>query len=385
MEIELRKTDFTPAYDAAVIGGGFFGAVIARYLREHGYNRVVMIEKGPDLLKRASYNNQARIHNGYHYPRNIVTALRSHVNFPRFVEDYGECVHDTFEKVYAVAKVNSKVTARQFSLFCDRIGAPLEPAPPATRDLFNPDLIEDVFTCREYAFDPDKLRGIVRRQLRESGVEVRTETEAVRVSESGGGLILDTSGPTGNCRIEAKEVFNCTYSRINRLLRDSGLPVIPLKHELTELAVVDMPRRLKSIGITVMCGPFFSCMPFPALGRHSLSHVRYTPHVEWHDREDADYRDPHLFLDSTERKSSFAHMIRDAERYVPALSDIHQTGSLWEIKTVLPLNENDDGRPILFRKNHGLKGLTCIMGGKVDNIYDALEELDKSFIRQTAI
>ena len=26
-----------------------------------------------------------------------------------------------------------------------------------------------------------------------------------------------------------------------------------------------------------MCGPFFSAMPFPARGLHTLSHVRYTP------------------------------------------------------------------------------------------------------------
>jgi len=378
MATEGWKTDFTPTYDAAVIGGGFFGAVIALSLRQRGADRVVILEKGPDLLLRASYNNQARIHNGYHYPRNIVTALRSHVNFPRFVADFRECVDDGFEKVYAVAKVNSKVTGNQFRLFCDRIGAPIEPAPAKIKDRFNPDLIEDVFVCREYAFDPDKLRAIVRRQLREAGVEVRLDTAALRVSESGGGLAVECSGPQGGRRIEAKRVFNCTYSQINRLLVDSGLPIVPLKHELTELAVVDVPPELKNLGITVMCGPFFSCMPFPALGRHTLSHVRYTPHCEWHDREGSGFRDAHAFLDSADRRSAFMRMVKDAERYVPAMSGIRQHGSLWEIKTVLPMNENDDGRPILFRKDHGLRGLTCVMGGKMDNIYDALEEMDKT-------
>ncbi len=375
------KTDFSPAYDAAIVGGGFFGAIIALYLKEHGFDRVVLIEKGADLLTRASYNNQARIHNGYHYPRNIVTALRSHVNFPRFVADFRECVDDGFEKVYAVARLNSKVTGNQFRLFCERIGAPIEPASAKIRDRFNPDLIEEVFVCREYAFDPDKLRGIVRRRLREAGVEVRLNTAARRVIGSGGGLVVESDGG----RVEARRVFNCTYSQINRLLTDSGLPPVPLKHELTELALVDVPPAMRGLGITVMCGPFFSCMPFPALGRHTLSHVRYTPHCEWHDREDGEYRDAHAFMDATERRSAFLHMAKDAERYIPEMSGLRQTGSLWEVKTVLPMNENDDGRPILFRRDCGLPGLTCVMGGKVDNIYDALEELEKTVIKERAI
>ncbi len=50
--------------------------------------------------------------------------------------------------------------------------------------------------------------------------------------------------------------------------------------------------------------------------------------------------------------------------------------SIYEIKTVLPQSEEDDSRPILYRENHGLPGYSCIMGGKFDNIYDVLKELE---------
>ena len=36
-----------------------------------------------------------------------------------------------------------------------------------------------------------------------------------------------------------------------------------------------------------MCGPFFSLMPFPAAGLQTLSHVRYTPHFAWLERDHA--------------------------------------------------------------------------------------------------
>lgn len=80
-------------------------------------------------MARASYNNQARIHNGYHYPRSVLTALRSRQSFPRFIKDFPQCVCDDFDKYYMVGKHLSKVTAYQFEKFCKRIRAYLEPAP----------------------------------------------------------------------------------------------------------------------------------------------------------------------------------------------------------------------------------------------------------------
>ena len=66
-------------------------------------------------------------------------------------------------------------------------------------------------------------------------------------------------------------------------------------------------------------------------------------------------------------------MIADAVRYIPQLAKTRYLKSLWEIKTVLLENENDDGRPILYRKDYaGIQNLFLVMGGKIDNIYDIL-------------
>ncbi|GHW69346.1 D amino acid oxidase [Vibrio cholerae] len=47
--------------DAVIIGGGFYGSVIALYLQKtRGLRRIVIVEQEPELLSRASYNNQAR-------------------------------------------------------------------------------------------------------------------------------------------------------------------------------------------------------------------------------------------------------------------------------------------------------------------------------------
>ena len=43
---------------------------------------------------------------------------------------------------------------------------------------------------------------------------------------------------------------------------------------------------------------------------------------------------------------------------------------------MLVKNEGDDGRPILFERHEALPGCYSVLGGKIDNIYDALERLD---------
>ena len=82
----------TSEYDAVVIGGGFYGCVLALHLANSQRQRTVVLEAGPDLLRRASYGNQARVHQGYHYPRSLLTGLRSRVNFERFCEEFRDCI-----------------------------------------------------------------------------------------------------------------------------------------------------------------------------------------------------------------------------------------------------------------------------------------------------
>jgi hypothetical protein len=69
-------------------------------------------------------------------------------------------------------------------------------------------------------------------------------------------------------------------------------------------------------------------------------------------------------------------MQKDAQRYVPALARARHVDSLWEVKTVLPASEVDDSRPILFHRHPQLPELISVLGGKIDNVYDALKEVD---------
>ena len=355
-------------YDAIIIGGGFFGCCVALSMIDR-YPRMLILERESGLLTRASFGNQARVHNGYHYPRSLITALRSAFNYPRFIADFEDCVDRTFLQVYAIARQASRVSAYQYKKFCQNVGIPLQPASGQVASLFNPDLIEEAFSVEECAFDGLRLRDKLRAGIEEAGIEVAYGIEAKRISHGpAGSLQIETSDGVEVC---SERVWNCTYSQINHLLVSSSLPLLPLKHEITEIALIRVPPQLEGIGITVMDGPFFSTMPFPALGLHSLTHVTYTPHESWNDPEQ-NRRPPRN--PSLPSKSIF--MLRDAQRYVPALQAATFAGSLFETKTVLVRNEVDDGRPILCRRDYGLKNFSVIMGAKIDNIYDILKALD---------
>jgi glycine/D-amino acid oxidase-like deaminating enzyme len=371
--IEPRPYNDTSADSAVVIGGGFFGSMIAVHLRAIGVSQVTLCERELRLLARASYSNQARAHSGCHYPRAFLTAYRSRANLPQFAREFGPALKRDFTCVYAIAARRSKVRAAQFERFMHDIGARYEHAASGYRGLFDPRLVAAAYIVDEYAFDAARLRDMLGAQLARAGVDVRLGTEAVRVMPEGPTVRVEVRSAARNETLQADLAINCTYARTNWTVRESS-SVSGLKHELAEIALVEVPEELGDVGITVMDGPFFSCMPFPAEQCHSLSHVRYTPHGSLSDTDGA--LDPLRLLEEPciSRADS---MLADAARFVPVLRRSRHRKSLFEVKTVLLRHEVDDGRPILLRRDFAHPGVLSVLGGKLDNVYDVLAELDR--------
>jgi glycine/D-amino acid oxidase-like deaminating enzyme len=359
-------------FDAAVVGGGFFGCYFADHLARTGQS-VILLEREPQLMTRASLVNQARIHRGYHYPRSLLTGIRSAANYERFSRDFANCVDASRPAYYAVARASSNVTAQQYRRFCETIGIPVRPAPPAVRRLFSAETIEDVFAVEEIVFDAVKLRQEVVRRLAESGVTVRLGADVARISD---GAVF-----VGDQEIDADEVFVCTYAGTNDLFIHSGMPALPLRHELVEMALIEPPPELAGIGVTVMCGPFFSTIPFPSRRLHTLSHVRYTPHYAWSDPQ----VDVATMFRDFRRRTQYPQMIRDAQRYLPGIAAAHYVESLWEVKTILPQSDANDSRPILYHRDAATPHVAVILGAKIDNIYDVCDVYDAEHARRRAV
>ncbi|BDZ62016.1 FAD-dependent oxidoreductase [Demequina sediminis] len=371
----------TARSDAIVIGAGFFGLRIALYLREElGLARVTVIEAESTAMERASYVNQARVHHGYHYPRSILTAYRSRVSSRAWSDEHSPALYTSFRHFYAIASTFSKVNARQFETFCERIGAPLSEVRPPQQAWFSPGHIEKAWEVEEFAFDARVLRTLMLdRVARAGGVEILHNRRVARIESSGSVVSITTADGDVYC---APLAISSVYASTNELHRSAGLPLIPLQLEITEMALVRVPDQLRNAAITVMDGPFFSLMPFPARGLHTLSHVRYTPHARWFDSAEApDPRPIASRVDLAAQPSNFRPMIADARRYVPSLADLEYVDSVTEVKAVLRLSDASDSRPILVRNDAGIDGYYYVLGAKIDNVDDVLEELSHALVQ----
>ncbi|MBT5050279.1 MAG: D amino acid oxidase (DAO) family protein [Rhodospirillaceae bacterium] len=296
------------------------------------------------------------------------------MNFLRFAHDYRDCIADDFKALYCIGAQNSLVTKHQFEKFCNQIGAAYQPAGEPLQKLFNLDLIDAVYEVTEYAFDARALAGIVSREMEAACVDILLGVTVEDVKTEEDGLLLSLAQGNDRLELQSTRVFNCTYAGLNFVA--PGMPAgrARLKYEIAEIALITPPEQLAGLGVTVMDGPFFSCMPFPAKGCHSLTHVRYTPHFAWQDAE-AGAVHPYDVLNNSAPCSRHRYMIADATRYLPLLKDAHYEQSLFEIKAILLSNEVDDGRPILFQQHGDMAEMYSILGGKIDNIFDVKEAM----------
>jgi glycine/D-amino acid oxidase-like deaminating enzyme len=345
----------------AIIGGGFYGCMLALFFRSISES-IIVIEAGHRLFERASRVNQARLHAGFHYPRSFVTAIRCRTLQRRFARDFEDAIVADFDMLYAVAARRSKVTAERFIRMFKSVEAPISLASARHRALFDGNLVDEVFVCKEFAFDWSILRDRIAAKLDACGIKVLFDENVERLSTKANGATA-----------QARYVFNVTYANINNLLLRSGLQRLDLKHELAEILLVRPPPELDKCAVTVMDGPFFSTMPYPSRRLYSLTHVRYTPHYSWVDATAA--QSAYEVANDLPHETRWKHMMMDARRYVPCLAGIRYEESMFEVKTVLVKHERDDARPILLSSHNDAPHLYSVLGAKIDNIYDLFDVL----------
>jgi glycine/D-amino acid oxidase-like deaminating enzyme len=371
---------------AVVIGGGFYGSAIAIHLAQQGWN-ITLVEKEPVLMSKASYVNQARLHNGCHYPRSFRTAIRSRVNLPHFRDIYGAAVFERFRALYAIASRDSKVSSQHYQRFCRAAQIPLRTARKEDKALFDPRFVEAVYEVDEPAFDATVLRDQLLRQIPNLPINVHYNTSAISVqpaSSAKGELVVGLSSEES---VPADWVFNCTYAALNHIDGRINVRRPALRHQIAEIVLIRPPPELEERAVTMMDGPFFSTMPFPARELHSLTHVRYTHHMAWLEGGTSSEASPNPlnylaeYLRSgggTKGRSRANWMMRDAQRFLPALAKAHIEDSLFEVKTFVAETEVDDARPIYFHQDETMPQLISILGSKIDNVFDILTYVDSA-------
>ncbi len=372
-------------FDKIIIGAGLYGLYSALFCCNKG-QKVIVLECDDAPFKRATYINQARVHQGYHYPRSISTALKSAGYFERFNKDYAFCVNKEFDQIYATSSQYSWSNGKQFKDFCKAANIPCEELHAG--NYFKSGMCDGVFRTREYTYDAMILKKYFLDELEKyensfvikygekiSAIEKGDETYVIR-NESGESY-------------ESAFVLNSTYAGTNQILEMAGFEKFGIKYELCEIILCGVNEKLKGVGFTVMDGPFFSIMPFGKTGYHSLTSVTFTPHT-------TSYEDVPTFSCQSDSQghcsikrlgncndcpskpvTAFPYMANLARKYMLDDYQFEYKKSLFSMKPILLSSEIDDSRPTVIRTYSKNPTFVGVLSGKINTVYDLDEVLDE--------
>lgn len=367
-------------YDRIIIGAGLYGLYAALFCAKRGDNCLVL-EYDSEAFKRATYINQARVHMGYHYPRSLSTAVKSAGYFNRFNEDYGFCVLDKFDQIYATSAHFSWTNAEQFEKFCRAANIRCDEMPVSK--YFKPGMCDGAFMTEEYTYDAHILRDWYLEQL-EKYPNVKIEFGA-RIDKIQRKEDLYEVRMADASVYESRFVLNSTYASCNQILQkcvDFPEESFGIKYELCEIILCDVDEKLKDTGLTVMDGPFFSIMPFGKTGVHSLTSVTFTPHVTSYEKV------PHFECQAKSNgfcspeqlgncndciakpETAWNYMSGLAHKYMRDDLKFEYKESLFSMKPILKASEVDDSRPTVVKVHSSEPYMVSVLSGKINTVYD---------------
>ncbi len=369
------------SYHSVVIGAGIYGLYAASRLAETG-QPILIVEMDDGPFTRGSFVNQARVHNGYHYPRSVSTAVKSSSYFRRFSDDYAPAIIDNFRKVYALSSNFSFTNGVQFKRFCEYADVKCDAIDPG--EYFKPGMIDAAFETEEYAFDAKMLCNLLLQNVEKyDNVKIQYGTRIVeqKVQDDKYKLTLSNGD-----EILCDQVLNSTYASVNQILHLFGFEKFKIKYEICEIALCMPNENLKGVGLTIMDGPFFSVMPFNSEGVFSLTSVTFTPHRTSYTRlPDFDCQKintdctPEQFQNCNTCKarpeSAWNYMYQLARKYLKDEIDFTHKESLFAIKPILLASELDDSRPTVIREFRTNPSFISVLSGKINTIYDMDEVL----------
>lgn len=370
-------------YDRIIIGAGFYGLYAALFCCERGQS-VLVLECDPTPFRRATYINQARVHQGYHYPRSISTALKSAGYFERFNKDYAFCVNKEFDQIYATSSEYSWSDGRQFKDFCKAAGIPCEELHPER--YFKEGMCDGAFLTREYTYDAMILKDYLLEKLSaySTSVEIKYGVNIQNIDKLQDVYAVHTDDGS---EYRTGFLLNATYAGTNQILDMLGFEKFGIKYELCEIILCNVNEKLKDIGFTVMDGPFFSIMPFGKTGCHSLTSVTFTPHMTSYEgvptfgcQSNSDGYCSTFHLGNcndcpAKPVTAFPYMANLARKYMKDEYGFEYKSSLFSMKPILMSSEIDDSRPTVIRTYSKNPTFVGVLSGKINTVYDLDEVL----------
>lgn len=307
--------------NAIIIGAGFYGLMLATFLAKK--YKVTIYEEQLDVMTQASSLCQMRIHNGMMYPNNIQTAISCVKTFKPFMTKFKKAIVDDFESIYAVAK-NSSITTDEFKIAQKSLGIKSK---QIKNEFFDPMLIDSVFRCNEFTFDPQIIKNILLDKCAKLNVEIVYGTKIYNLNS-----------------LKADKIFLCNYSNINELLINSSYNKI---------------EKLKTL-------PFEKIFAYDNLGREAITVVsgNYFSSMCLKDTDLKTYTSAEL---SVTNKTRYEEAFSRIKKFIPSI-ELKYDHSQFGTKSII-----EGSRTCHIEKIN--ENTYAILGGKITNVFNMFDEL----------
>jgi len=315
-----------------IIGAGWYGLHLAVELKKRGIPYIVY-EKSDRLFSGASYKNQNRLHQGFHYPRSFETRMQSKTGFEKFVQEYGFLTNEINSNIYAIpyeSNIDFKTCLQIFE------------SSGLSFDIVNlaalPDIIfEGAFKVSERFICPI----LARRYFESLKLNIRYNS---LVSMSDQKLLMEGK------KIDYDILFDCSYGSM--ITNDSFFEEFFLTH------IVKLDPSTEFDALTVIDGKFFSIYPFTD-GRHTITHVKLG------------IIDKSFDLGASERL--YNETVADMENFVPGIRrKLTLLGSYVSRKYKAHSKSDFRGTKIISNSNN----IYSVIGGKIDTIFEIDEFIE---------
>ena len=226
-----------------IIGGGWVGCHLAIKLKNN--HKITLYEKNKTLFSETSYNNQNRLHLGFHYSRNSKTRNLCLNTFDRFLKDYSFLTKELSKNLYCIPKNESIIDYDTF------------------KEIFNKYDIEEV------SIDLKNIEGCVNTgerfiDFKHANLFFNHELKDLVINETVDKIKMK------NLQTEYDLVINCTNNHIKDKTESNSF------YELTITLIYEKINEIKFDALTLIDGKLFSIYPYQN-NDYTVTDVEHTP------------------------------------------------------------------------------------------------------------
>jgi hypothetical protein len=313
----------------AIIGGGWVGCHLAYKLK--GSHDITLFEKNNLLFKETSYNNQNRLHLGFHYSRNHKTRQMCKDTFNQFMDEYGFLTKEVPNNLYCIPKTKSFIDyVTYLEIFRD--------FDKEVTDIKYND-VEGCINTGERHIDFSKASDFFNKELKDMIVNRNiTKTELNRLSK------------------EYDLVINSTNNHIKHSSRNDSF------YELTISLLYKKIKDTNFDSLTLVDGEFFSIYPYKD-DVYTLTDVEHTPIRKFNGINKLNDFIKTINQDLIDKKIS--RMEKKVKHYLPEFDSHYKYSSYFLSTKSKIVSMSDERYPIIDKKNNIINCFT----GKIQGIY----------------